>query len=187
MKLNLCTPSLLPRLNDLPGQTNTGRSRSNEEKKGKSTTIPQKKQTNKKKDTSKFTRRRQPLYKQTRRAEEFHKGTQQSSVRGWHRWSALKGRLRSGLRSEVGSCLRLSGWRKKGYNRVNITAYFHLPQQRARTVGRGCFAHRKGLFTRLRQKCFTYQRATVALSELLIILRSSETARPCIGFPPRQI
>lgn len=44
-------------------------------------------------------------------------------------------------------------------------------------IGIGCFTHRKGLFTRLRQKCFTYQRATVALSELLIILSSSETAR----------
>lgn len=52
---------------------------------------------------------------------------------------------------------------------------------------KGCFVVREVLFTRLRQKCFTYQRATVALSELLIILRSSETARPCIGFPPRQI
>lgn len=54
-------------------------------------------------------------------------------------------------------------------------------------VDLACFTASEVLFTRLRQKCFTYQRETVALSELLIILRSSETARPCIGFPPRQI
>lgn len=51
----------------------------------------------------------------------------------------------------------------------------------------GGFVAGEVLFTRLQQKCFTYQRETVALSELLIILRSSETARPRIGFPPRQI